>query len=145
MSARQRHRRRTASMAFQSFLVSAPNPTLPEADVTVEVAHGDVGLEARALAGRRLLLDGLDGHNLVLELARGRGEEVVDDLVLLDRPEFGKTSPEKRPEHTEGAVEVERSKLKISSGLWPKHAVKEDLLERADAALLHEAAELGDL
>ena len=77
-------------------------------------------------------------------LATHRGEEVVDNLVLLDRPEFGKNSPEKRSEHTEGAVEVERSKLKISSGLWPKHAVKEDLLERADAALLHEAAELGD-
>ncbi len=60
-----------ASTAFQSFLVSAPNPTLPEADVTVEVAHGDVGLEARALAGRRLLLHGLDRHDLVLELARG--------------------------------------------------------------------------
>ena len=42
-------------------------------------------------------------------LATNRGEEVVDDLVLLDR-----------------------------------HRVKEDLLERADAALLHEAAELGD-
>ena len=42
------------------------------------------------------------------------------------------------------SLEVERSKLKISSGLWPKHAVKEDLLERADAALLYEAAELGD-
>ena len=27
----------------------------------------------------------------------------------------------------------------------PSHAVKEDLLERADAALLYEAAELGDL
>ena len=74
-----------------------------------------------------------------------RREEVVDDLVLLDRPELGKTSKEKGSEHTEGVVEVERSKLKISSGLWPKHAVKEDLLERADAALLHEAAELGDL
>ena len=60
---------------------------------------------------------------------------MVDNLVLLDRPEFGKTSTEKLPE---------RSKLKISSGLWPKHAVKEDLLERADAALLYEAAELGD-
>ena len=43
-----------------------------------------------------------------------------------------------------GRSEVERSKLKIASGLWPKHAVKEDLLERADAALLYEAAELGD-
>ena len=42
-------------------------------------------------------------------LATNRGEEVVDNLVLLDR-----------------------------------HRVKEDLLERADAALLYEAAELGD-
>ena len=75
--------------------------------MAVEIAHGDVGLEARALAGRRLLLHGLDGHNFVLELARGRGEEVIDDLVLLDR-----------------------------------HRVKEELLEAADAALLHEAAEL---
>ena len=41
-------------------------------------------------------------------LGTNRGEEVVDDLVLLDR-----------------------------------HRVEEDLLERADAALLHEAAELG--
>merc|ERR1719327_976116 len=77
--------------------------------MTVKVADRDVGLEARALAGRRLLLHGLDRHDFVLELARGRREEVVDDLVLLDR-----------------------------------HAVKEDLLERADAALLYEAAELGD-
>ena len=80
------------------FLVSAPNPTLPEADVTVEVADGDVGLcgqgpvsavdanvskcsftywtlslnlEARALASRRLLLHGLDRHHLVLELTSG--------------------------------------------------------------------------
>ena len=53
------------------FLISAPNPTLPEADVTVEVAHGDVGLEARALAGRRLLLHGLDRHDLVLEFSGG--------------------------------------------------------------------------
>ena len=60
-----------ASTAFQSFLVSAPNPTLPEADVTIEIADGDVGLEARALAGRRLLLHGLDRHDFVLELARG--------------------------------------------------------------------------
>ena len=42
-------------------------------------------------------------------LATNRGEEVVDNLVLLDR-----------------------------------HRVKEDLLERADATLLYEAAELGD-
>ena len=72
-------------------------------------------MQARALAGRRLLLDGLDRHNFVFELPSSRREEVVDDLVLLDRPEFGKTSPEKRPEHTEGAVKVERSKLPFSS------------------------------
>ena len=41
-------------------------------------------------------------------LATNRGEEVVDDLVLLDR-----------------------------------HGVEENLLEAANAALLHEAAELG--
>ena len=70
---------------------------------------------------------------------------MVDNLVLLDRPEFGKNSKEKGSEQAEGRSEVERSKLKLASGLWPKHAVKEDLLERADAALLHEAAELGDL
>ena len=80
---------------------------LAETNMSVEIADRNVGLEARALAGRRLLLHGLDGHHLVLELASGRGEEVVDDLVLLDRPEFGKTSTEKLPEHTEGAVEVE--------------------------------------
>ena len=79
-----------ASTAFQSFLISAPNPTLPEADVTVEVADRDVGLEARALASRRLLLHGLDSHNFVLQFSGRRREEVVDDLVLLDRPEYGK-------------------------------------------------------
>ena len=71
MIARQRRRRRTASTAFQSFLISAPDPTLPEADVTVEVADRNVGLEARALAGRRLLLHGLDRHDLVLEFSGG--------------------------------------------------------------------------
>ena len=71
---------------------------LAEADVAVEVADRDVGLcghgpvsavdanvskcsftywtlslnlEARALASRRLLLHGLDRHDLVLELASG--------------------------------------------------------------------------
>ena len=77
--------------------------------MTVEVADRDVGLEARALAGRRLLLHGLDRHDLVLKFPSSRREEVVDDLVLLDR-----------------------------------HRVEEDLLEAADAALLHEAAELGN-
>ena len=82
---------------------------LAETNMSVEIADRNVGLEARALARGGLLLHGLDGHDLVLELASGRGEEVVDDLVLLDR-----------------------------------HRVEEDLLEAADAALLHEAAELGD-
>ena len=56
-----------------------------------------------------------------------------------------KTVKKKGRNKQRGRSDVERSKLKISSGLWPKHAVKEDLLERADAALLYEAAELGDL
>ena len=55
-----------------------------------------------------------------------------------------KTVKKKGRNKQRGRSDVERSKLKISSGLWPKHAVKEDLLERADAALLYEAAELGD-
>ena len=90
-----------------------------------------LNLEARALASRRLLLHGLDRHDLVLELASGlrdgsvsrvrrearrwrrinqralatnRGEEVVDNLVLLDRPEFGKNSKENGSEQAEGAV-----------------------------------------
>ena len=52
-----------------------------EADVAVGVADADEGLEARALARARLLLDGHDLHDLVLE---GRAEEALDDLVLLD-------------------------------------------------------------
>ena len=56
-----------------------------------------------------------------------------------------KTVKKKGRNKQRGRSEVERSKLKLASGLWPKHAMKEDLLERADAALLHEAAELGDL
>lgn len=51
-----------------------------ETDVTLEVTDGDEGLETGTLAGTSLLLDGHDLHNFVLEL----GEEVVDDLVLLD-------------------------------------------------------------
>jgi pyruvate/2-oxoglutarate dehydrogenase complex dihydrolipoamide acyltransferase (E2) component len=78
----------------------------PEAEVAVRVADGDERLEAGALAGARLLLDGHDLHHLVLELVL---EEVVDDFSLL---------------HGEGE--------------------EEDLLDAADLALLHEAAELGD-
>ena len=51
-----------------------------ETDVTLEVTDGNEGLEAGALTSAGLLLDGHDLHDLILEL----GEEVVDDLVLLD-------------------------------------------------------------
>ena len=51
-----------------------------ETDVTVEVTNGDERLEARALTGAGLLLHGHDLHDLILEL----GEEVIDDLELLD-------------------------------------------------------------
>ena len=52
-----------------------------EADVAVGIADGDEGLEAGALTGRGLLLDGHDLHDLVLEAVL---EEEVDDLGLLD-------------------------------------------------------------
>lgn len=51
-----------------------------ETNVALRVADDDDGLEAGTLTGTGLLLDGLDLHDLVLEL----GEEEVDDLVLLD-------------------------------------------------------------
>jgi hypothetical protein len=51
-----------------------------ETDVTLGVTDEDDGLEAGTLTGTGLLLDGLDLHDLVLEL----GQEEVDDLVLLD-------------------------------------------------------------
>lgn len=51
-----------------------------ETDVALGVTNDDDGLEAGTLTGTGLLLDGLDLHDLVLEL----GEEEVDDLVLLD-------------------------------------------------------------
>lgn len=51
-----------------------------ETDVALGVTNDDDGLEAGALTGTGLLLDGLDLHDLVLEL----GQEVVDNLVLLD-------------------------------------------------------------
>jgi hypothetical protein len=50
-----------------------------ETDVALGVSDDDDGLEAGTLTGTGLLLDGLDLHDLVLEL----GEEEVDDLVLL--------------------------------------------------------------
>ena len=61
--------------------------------------------------------------------------------MLLDRHRVEETSKEKRV----GTSQKERSKLgKVDvfcSGTSRSHAVKEDLLERADAALLYEAAE----
>jgi hypothetical protein len=51
-----------------------------ETNVTLGVTDDDDGLEAGTLTGTGLLLDGLDLHDLVLEL----GQEEVDDLVLLD-------------------------------------------------------------
>lgn len=49
-------------------------------DVTLGVTDDDDGLETGSLTGTGLLLDGLDLHDLILEL----GQEEVDDLVLLD-------------------------------------------------------------
>lgn len=50
-------------------------------NVTVRVTNDDNGLEAGALTGTGLLLDGLDLHNLILQ---GR-EELVNNLELLNR------------------------------------------------------------
>ena len=63
---------------------------LAETNMSIKVADGNVRLKSSSLASRRLLLHGLDRHNFVFELSRGRGEEVVDNLVLLDGPEYGK-------------------------------------------------------
>ena len=52
-----------------------------ETDVSLRVTNGNECLEASALAGTGLLLDGHDFHNLVLEF----GKEKVDDLILFDR------------------------------------------------------------
>ena len=41
--------------------------------MTVAVTDGDEGLEPRALTGARLLLDGHDLQNLVLQAERGSG------------------------------------------------------------------------
>lgn len=49
-------------------------------DVTVVVSDDNEGLETGTLTGTGLLLDGHDVHDLILEV----GEEVVNDLVLLD-------------------------------------------------------------
>jgi len=54
---------------------------LAETDVTVEVTNDDEGLEASALSGTGLLLNGHDLHDLILDVL---AEEVVNDLALLD-------------------------------------------------------------
>lgn len=51
-----------------------------ETDVSVEITDGDESLESGSLTGRGLLLDGRDRHDFVLQ----RGQELVDDLELLD-------------------------------------------------------------
>lgn len=51
-----------------------------ETDVTVKVTNGNESLESGSLTGGGLLLNGSNGHDLVLE----SGKELVDDLVLLD-------------------------------------------------------------
>ena len=53
-----------------------------ETNVSVFVTDGDEGLEAGSLTGRGLLLDGHNLHDLLLE--RTRGEEMIDDLILLN-------------------------------------------------------------
>lgn len=58
-------------------------------EVTSSVSNNHEGLEAGTLTGRGLLLDRHDLHNLLLELTStsliNRGQEVVDDLELLNR------------------------------------------------------------
>lgn len=53
----------------------------PKANVAFEVTDRNERLEARALTGTGLLLDGHDLHDLILQL----GQEEVDNLELLDR------------------------------------------------------------
>ena len=54
-------------------------------DVASHVTDGNDGLEAGALTGLGLLLDGDDLHHIVLELVLGTLDELVNDLGLLDR------------------------------------------------------------
>jgi hypothetical protein len=52
-----------------------------QTDVTVAVTDGDEGLEAGALTGTGLLLDGHDLQDLVLQ---GAAQEEIDDFALFD-------------------------------------------------------------
>lgn len=53
-----------------------------QTNVSVGISDGNKGLESGALTGGRLLLDGHDFHDLVLELVL---QEVVDNFGFLDR------------------------------------------------------------
>lgn len=94
-----------------------------ETNVTLGVTDDNDGLEAGTLTGTGLLLDGLDLHDLVLEL----GKEEVDDLVLLDG------------ERVEVAACCQPKFFTSSVVLVNVH-----LLHALDLASLHETAELGD-
>jgi hypothetical protein len=58
-----------------NFLVALPSET----DVLLLITNDNVGLEAGTLTGLRLLLDGLDLHNLLLKI----GDEGINNLELL--------------------------------------------------------------
>ena len=53
-----------------------------ETNVSILITEGNESLETSSLTGRRLLLDGHDLHDLILESSRGK--EMIDDLVFLD-------------------------------------------------------------
>ena len=94
-----------------------------ETNVTLGVTNDDDGLEAGTLTGTGLLLDGLDLHDLILEL----GEEEVDNLVLLDG------------ERVEVAV-----KLLVAASCDLGESCDVHLLHALDLAGLYETTELGD-
>lgn len=94
-----------------------------ETNVALGVTNDNDGLETGALTGTGLLLDGLDLHDLVLEL----GQEEVDDLVLLDG------------ERVEVAAKwLEFAVCALGGGL------DVHLLHALDLAGLYETTELGD-
>lgn len=55
-----------------------------DTDVSLSVTASHNSLESGSLTGLGLLLDGNDGHDLIREGVLLVGEELVDDLVLLD-------------------------------------------------------------